>query len=360
MTVSARTLVFLAVLCAMEGASQAQLLNCGTISVRHDMRQTPNYKRSVDVTASTSRSANLCLIELQTEVWVDALSSYVTIKRDLYSASVSQTRAVPTYGVWNSSANHWMIWTGSSVWTNLGRTFAKALVEQAPSAADLCPITALDCPPGYLYDAGRCDCKTTSPILIDTAGDGYRLTGADAGVQFDLDGDGQPLERVAWTEPDSDDAWLVLDRNANAVVDSGEELFGNRTPAFADSIEPRAANGFEALLLAEGPSYGGGTVDRVIDARDAVFSRLRLWFDRNHDGRTDRGELVSLPDAGIVSISTQYKEIGRRDQYGNLYKLAGKAMVRTPDGQIVERRIYDVYLAVWQSDAAGKPHASAR
>jgi hypothetical protein len=253
-----------------------------------------------------------------------------------------------------------MIWTGSSVWTNLGRTFAKTIVEQAPSAADLCPITALDCPPGYLYDAGRCDCKTTSPILIDTAGDGYRLTGADAGVQFDLDADGQPAERVAWTEHNSDDAWLVLDRNANGVIDSGEELFGSRTPAFAESSEPRAVNGFEALLLAEGPSYGGGTADRVIDAHDAVFSRLRLWFDRNHDGRTDRGELVSLPDAGIVSVSTLYKEVGRRDQYGNLYKLAGKAMVRTPDGQIVERRIYDVYLTVWQPDAAGKPHASAR
>jgi hypothetical protein len=75
-TISARTFTFLAVLFAMEGASHAQLLNCGTISVRHEMRQTPNYRRSVDVTASTSRSANLCLIELQTEVWVDALSSY--------------------------------------------------------------------------------------------------------------------------------------------------------------------------------------------------------------------------------------------------------------------------------------------
>ena len=253
-----------------------------------------------------------------------------------------------------------MIWTGSSVWTNLGRTFARTVVEQAPSAADLCPITALDCPPGYLYDPGHCNCKTTSPILIDTAGDGYRLTSADAGVQFDLDADGQPLERVAWTEPDSDDAWLVLDRNGNGVVDSGEELFGNRTPAFHSSSEPRAANGFEALLMAEGPSYGGGTADRVIDARDAVFSRLRLWFDRNHDGRTDRGELVSLSAAGIVSVGTQYKEIGRRDRYGNLYKFVGKARVRTPDGQIVERRIYDVYLTVWQPDAAGTPRASTR
>ena len=360
MTVSARTVLFLALFCAMEGASHAQLLNCGTINIRHDMRQTPNYKRSVDVTATTSRSANLCLIELQTEVWVDALTSYVTMKRDLYSATVTQTRNVPTYGVWNSSANHWMIWTGSSVWTNLGRTYAKALVEQPPSSGDMCAITALDCPPGYLYDAGRCDCKTTSPILIDTTGDGYRLTSAADGVHFDVDADGQPIERVAWTEIDSDDAWLVLDRNANGVIDSGEELFGNRTPAFASGGEPRAANGFEALLLTEGPSYGGGAADRVIDARDAVFSRLRLWFDRNHNGRTDRGELVTLADAGVMSIDTRYKEVGRRDQYGNLYKLAATATVRSSDGQISERRIYDVYLSVWRPDGAAAPGASTR
>jgi hypothetical protein len=359
-TVSARTLVFLAVFCAMEGASQAQLLNCGTITTKHDMRQTPNYKRSVDVTASTSRSANLCLIELQTEVWVDALSTYVTIKRDLYSATATQTRGVPTYGVWSSSANHWAIWTGSSVWTNLGRTYAKTTVEQPPSSGGMCEITALDCPPGYVYEAGLCDCKTTSPILIDTAGDGYRLTSGADGVEFDMDADGQPIERVAWTEPQSDDAWLVLDRNGNGVIDSGEELFGNQTPAFAGSSEPRAANGFDALLMTEGPSYGGGSADRVIDARDAVFSRLQLWFDRNHNGRTDRGERVSLPDAGIISVSTQYKEIGKRDQYGNLYKLAGKATFRTPDGQVVERQIYDVYLTVWQPGADGKPRASAR
>jgi hypothetical protein len=353
--VSTRTITFLFVFSAITGVSHAQLLNCGTITLRHDMRQTPNYKRSVDVTASTSRSANLCLIELQTEVWVDALSSYVTIKRDLYSATATQTRGVPSYGIWSSTANHWMIWTGSSVWTNLGRTYAKTTVEQAPSLADMCPLTELDCPPGYLFDPGRCDCKTTSPILIDTAGDGYRLTSAADGVEFDLDANGQRTEQVAWIEPDSDDAWLVLDRNGNGLIDSGEELFGSRTPAFMDRVEPRAANGFEALLLAEGPTYGSGTADRVIDARDAVFSRLRVWFDRNHNGRSEPGELVPLADAGIISVSTEYKEIAKRDPFGNLFKLAGRAMVRTPDGQIVERRIYDVYLSVWRPDASDDP-----
>lgn len=67
-----------------------------------------------------------------------------------------------------------------------------------------------------------------SPIVIDTEGNGFDLTAAFNGVRFDITGTGIPLQ-TAWTTAGSDDAFLVLDRNANGLIDSGKELFGNFT-----------------------------------------------------------------------------------------------------------------------------------
>jgi hypothetical protein len=65
-------------------------------------------------------------------------------------------------------------------------------------------------------------------------------------VRFDLDADGIP-EQVAWTRPDSEDAFLALDRNGNGLIDDGTELFDNHTPARPDLPGITTANGFEAL-----------------------------------------------------------------------------------------------------------------
>ena len=73
---------------------------------------------------------------------------------------------------------------------------------------------------------------------------------------------------------------------------------------------------------------------------------LRLWFDRNHNGVSEPEELVSLADAGVLAISSEYKENARRDQYGNKFSLMGKALFRGPQGQETWRTIYDVYLTV--------------
>jgi len=321
--------------------------NCGTVSTSHTMRQTPNYKMSVDVSAGTTRTVTACPLQVQTEVWVEAISpTYVSSSRQLYSAAVNQTRAVPRLGTWKSTAKHWLIWTLTGQWNSAGTTYAETQVVAPLDAGSTCQITADDCIEGYQFEPWRCDCVTLSPILIDTQGDGYRLTSADDGVTFDLDANGRPVEKIAWTEPESDDGWLVLERDGNGRIDSGAEMFGSRTPAYADGSGPLAANGFEALLLTEGPDYGGGMPDGVIDSRDAVFARLRLWFDRNHNGVTDDGELVPLSRVGIVAIRTDYRRDGRRDRFGNRFALQGTAVFKRPDGRLVDRAIYDVFLSV--------------
>jgi hypothetical protein len=321
-------------------------VDCGMPAVAHTMRQTPNYQRSVDVTATTSRPIILCPLQVRTEAWVDALSTtFINTSTQVYSATVQFTRAVPSYGTWHSTAKHWLIFMLSGVWQNLGTTYRSASVVQSGSGSS-CLLTASDCPEGYEFKPSMCLCVTLSPIVIDTAGNGYRLTSADDGVVFDLDANGTVAEKIAWTDPDGDDAWLVLDRNGNGTIDSGAELFGSRSPAYADSSTPLSENGFDALMLLEGPTYGRSTLDQIIDARDEVYARLRLWFDRNHNGISEPDELVALADAGVLAISSEYKKVARRDEHGNKFSLMGKALFRDPEGKEVWRTVYDVYLTV--------------
>jgi hypothetical protein len=331
------------------GSTWAQLpiSNCGEVKSYHSMRQTPNYRQSVDVVASTSRTVTACPLEVEVEAWVDSLpGTYVSVSRKVYTASVSQTRPVPRLGSWHSTAKHFLIFSAVGSWNNLGNTFGQTNVVSPPKSGGGCEIGPLDCPEGYELKPMACACVTLSPIVIDTAGDGYALTSAANGVVFDLDANGILSEQIAWTRPDSDDAWLVYDRNGNGRIDSAAELFGSRTPAYNDGTDRIAENGFDALLLAEGPSYGTSLADGVIDARDAVFSKLRLWFDRDHNGVSDPSELVPLRDVGLIAIETQYRKLPFRDRHGNKFSLMGHAIFRGAKGRLDKRRIFDVFLTV--------------
>jgi hypothetical protein len=187
------------------------------------------------------------------------------------------------------------------------------------------------------WDSEHCRCDPYSPILIDTAGNGFDLTNANNGVDFDLKPDGV-TERIAWTRANSDDAFLVLDRNGNGRIDDGTELFGNFTAQPASA----ARNGFLALAEFDKGEHGGND-NEVIDRGDSVFGVLRLWKDLNHDGLSGPGEMVTLAAAGIARMDLEYWLSNRRDEYGNRFRY--RAKVYDSRGAQVGRWAWDVFLA---------------
>ena len=123
------------------------------------------------------------------------------------------------------------------------------------------------------------------PLVLDMDKDGKISTVsiADSEVYFDLDSDGYK-DRVSWLN--SNDAFLVYDRNENGEIDGINELFGNKTK-----------NGFDELKEVADSNY-----DNIIDKKDILFNRLKIWQDFNRNGTVDEGELKSLSEAGVKSI----------------------------------------------------------
>ena len=203
-----------------------------------------------------------------------------------------------------------------------------------------------------LYCGDDCRCHTpdyADPILIDLGGAGYFLTNLQNGVTFDITGNRKPRQ-LAWTAVGADVGFLVLDRNGDGRIDNGSELFTGNSPQLSPPQESAGStgarspgtrpsdtasvstlpsqpaksgkrlrkSGFAALAVYD-QAASGGNGDGQIDANDAVYSRLRVWVDKNHDGISQPDEVRTLAELGITSISLSYQPAPWTDAFGNKF-----------------------------------------
>ncbi len=180
--------------------------------------------------------------------------------------------------------------------------------------------------------------RQVDPLILDLGDDGFDITTKADGTYFDLDANGF-AERMNWT---STDGILAIDLNGNGMIDDGREVFGDNHLLWDGTIPEGSADWEKNVrpLLASTSNSGGGSLgggsssstsrleiyqkeaangfealaqydkngDHVIDKKDSVFDRLKIWVDANKDGISQAEELKTLEEMGISSIKLDYSK----------------------------------------------------
>jgi hypothetical protein len=131
-------------------------------------------------------------------------------------------------------------------------------------------------------------------------------------VSFDLAGDQVPR---TWTWLKEGTALLVWDPGHTGHITNGRQLFGSRTWWIF------FRNGYEALSILDDNRDGQLTGDEL--------QGIAIWIDKNGDGISQPGELLTLEQAGITAIGVG----AAPDADGTLANSAG---IRFADGQTVK------------------------
>jgi hypothetical protein len=192
------------------------------------------------------------------------------------------------------------------------------------------PCTSCACSTSF------CEQSESCPLILDLNGDGILTTSLDDPVQFWIDLNGL-REATAWTNPATEETFLWMDLNDDHAAQV-TELFGSRMIAPNGKYH---AHGFEALEKYDRPELGGDG-DGQITHKDWLWSRLKLWVDRNHDGVSQPTE-ISVPSSHrIVALNLLRTDGDTYDENGNELYLVGSYVIRTHGNDTEPRLMADV------------------
>lgn len=124
------------------------------------------------------------------------------------------------------------------------------------------------------------------PIIYDLDNDGITLRNRSDGVWFDMNNDGK-LDQTGWTN--GKDGLLVLDINCNGVIDNQSEIFGSvQSPSYRHLL------------------HYDSNKDKIINIQDPIWPFLKIWVDKNINGKTEEGELKNISILQIKNLNVFY------------------------------------------------------
>jgi len=222
-----------------------------------------------------------------------------------------------------------------------------------------------------LWDRARTWRPFADPLALDLDGDGFQTLGDVSGemVLFDHSATGA-RNGTGWLA--GGDAWVVLDRDGDGLITSGEELFGIDTPMPGGG---KGADGFAALAPLDTNQDGAvDSADAPLEAWQvaqdldddglvlptelggASFADLKLWRDENLNGFSEPFELQSLSDAGIVRIDVDAAPDVRTLPGGN--RLLLSATFEKVDGSTGTAGALDIVRETFHRDYLTPPSAA--
>ena len=218
-----------------------------------------------------------------------------------WSDQLRNTTVATSYLNFACSTDTAVITRSQGLWVDEDILFNYYKVELAYRTTNV-PNTKFVLDEVYSLSCGR---NNPSPVVLNFEQSALQFTSPESGVDFDLESNGTK-PRIGWTQANSDVAFLIR----GTSVTNGSDLFGNLNPQAPPLFEGESENGYRALRV-----FDNG--DKEITSADPIWQELHLWFDRNHNGISEPEEVESLASRGVVSISLEYLEVGKKDRYGN-------------------------------------------